>query len=395
MNAFDWRAAFPEVFAQGGFDAIVGNPPYVKLQNFRVAHADMAAFLRDGRPEVDVKPYASTRSGNFDLYLPFIEKGIALLNEHGRLGYIAPSLWITNEYGEGLRKRIGAGRNLDRWIDFKAYQIFEEVTNYTALQFFTKGRNEAIRVAAAPNGDIPADPWANAGDALAYDRQVFGERWLLLTGEERALIDRLYERCKRLDDPEHTIQDFPGLITSADAIYHLKRLGPGRYLCRPKGDGAQPTYEVEIEDALMKPLVSGAEAKRYVAPVTDTYLLFPYELGAHGVKLIDAATMPAKYPKAWAYLVSYQGALRQRKSKEDRHGNSIEAPFDDAQWYRFGRHQNLDKQEIRKLIVAETVPEMRVCLDENASMYLNNVRVNGIIASGHPGSLVFAGHIEF
>ncbi len=155
VNAFDWFRAFPEVFARGGFDAVIGNPPYVKLQNFRVAHADMARFLREGRPEVDVKPYTSTQSGNFDLYLPFIEKGISLLNEHGRLGYIAPSLWITNEYGEALRAIVAAGRYLDRWIDFKSYQVFEEATNYTALQFFTKVPRPEIRVAEAPNGEIP------------------------------------------------------------------------------------------------------------------------------------------------------------------------------------------------------------------------------------------------
>jgi hypothetical protein len=381
VNAFDWQRAFPSVFERGGFDAVVGNPPYVKLQNFRTVHADMAAFLREGRPGVVPGPYASTQSGNFDLYLPFIEKGIALLNDHGRLGYIAPSLWITNEYGEGLRKFIGSGRNLDRWIDFKAYQVFEEVTNYTALQFFTKTRNDIIRVAAAPAGDIPVYPWSNAGDALAYDRQILGERWLLLTGEERALIDRLYERCRRLDDPVHSSNIFVGLQTSADAIYHLKRIGAGRYLCTPNDDDAQPPYEVEIEDALMKPLVSGVEAKRYITPVTDTYLLFPYVLDSAGVRLIDAATMRADYPKAWAHLTSHRDILRLREARRDRDGNVIEAPFDDAQWYRFGRHQNLDKQEIVKLIVAQTVPEMRVCLDESASLYLNNVRVNGIVSS--------------
>ncbi|MGI8570675.1 MAG: Eco57I restriction-modification methylase domain-containing protein [Methylocella sp.] len=251
----------------------------------------MAMFLRDGRAGVGVKPYASTQTGNFDLYLPFIEKGIALLNDEGRLGYIAPSLWTTNEYGEGLRKLIAAGRNLDRWIDFKAYQVFEESTTYTALQFFTKRPNDAIRVADAPTGEIPDDPWADAGRALSYGREAFGERWLLLTGEERALIDRFYERCKRLDNPAHTKQIFQGLITSADAIYHLTRIGPGRYVCTPSGNNAAPPYE--IEDALMKPLVSGAEAKRYVEPITETYLLFPYQLDPGGVSLIDTATMRA------------------------------------------------------------------------------------------------------
>jgi hypothetical protein len=309
VNAFDWEETFPEVFERSGFDAIVSNPPYVKLQNFRAAHGDMAEFLREGRPGVVVPPYTSTRTGNFDLYLPFIEKGISLLNEKGRLGYIAPSVWTTNEYGEGLRDVIAAGRHLDRWVDFKSFQVFDEATNYTALQFFTKTPSELIYVSAAPTGEIPEDPWSPS-HALLYGRQLFGERWLLLAGEERALIDRLYRRCKRLDDPAHTEQIFVGLQTSADAIYHLKRLGPGHYLCAPRGEKAPPPYEVEIEDELMKPLVSGAEASRYVMPETDTYLLFPYAFVEEEpddqqgdavprlvIRLIDAETMEDQYPK--------------------------------------------------------------------------------------------------
>lgn len=381
INAFDWEGAFPEVFARGGFDAIVGNPPYVKLQNFRTAHSDMAEFLKDGPQGLDTKPYTSTQTGNFDLYLPFIEKGICLLNPQGRLGYIAPSLWIMNEYGEGLREWIARGRHLHRWIDFKAYQVFEEATTYTALQFFTKAPNEAIEIAEAPAGEIPEAPWEKPDCALAYGRQVFGERWLLLTGEERALIDKLYKRCKRLDDPAHSSSIFVGIQTSADDIYHLTKKAPGLYICTPKGAGAPPPYEVEIEDELMKPLVSGAEAKRYVTPSTDTYLLFPYAQHEDEMQLIDAATMAARYPKGWAYLNSYRDELRLREAKRDRGGRVTNGPFDDDEWYRFGRHQNLDKQEITKLIVAQTVPNLRLCLDETASLYLNNVRVNGIIAA--------------
>lgn len=138
---------------------------------------------------------------------------------------------------------------------------------------------------------------------------------------------------------------------------------------------------VEIEDTVMKPLVSGGEAKRYVEPATNTWLLFPYELCSGGVRLIDSIAMQAIYPKAWAYLSSYRNELRLREAKYDSQGNVTQAPFDDDQWYRFGRHQNLEKQEIKKLIVAQTVPEMRVAYDDTASMYLNNVRVNGIVAA--------------
>jgi hypothetical protein len=163
INAFDWHAAFPDVFARGGFDAVIGNPPYVKLQNFRRVHADMAAFLTRA-PERD-RGYSSTQTGNFDLFLPFIEKGISLLNQEGRLGYIAPSLWPANEYGAGLRRKIEEGRYLYGWIDFGSYQVFEEATTYTALQFFTRRPNDAVRVAKAPTGGIPENRWG-ANDSV-------------------------------------------------------------------------------------------------------------------------------------------------------------------------------------------------------------------------------------
>ncbi len=66
-----------------------------------------------------------------------------------------------------------------------------------------------------------------------------------------------------------------GIQTSADYIYHLERIGPNRYLHKPL-DKKEPV-EVEIEDAIMHPLASVPEAKRYQVVDTSTYLLFPYE----------------------------------------------------------------------------------------------------------------------
>lgn len=366
VNAFDWQAKFPEVFARGGFDAIVGNPPYVKLQNFRKVHDDMAAHLRT-RGDSGAS-YESTQTGNFDLYLPFIEQGLQLLNDHGRMGYIAPNLWAVNEYGAGLRKHIARGRNLAGWIDFKAHQIFDEATTYTALQFFTKAPNDAVRIASAPRGIVPQEPWTGVDAALPYDRLDFGDRWLMLTGVERKLIDRLYKTCKRLDDPAHTSNIFVGIQTSADPIYHLDRLGPERYLCTPRGKNPPPPYEVAIEDSIMKPLVSGAEAKRYVTPAPITHILFPYDVDDDGAHLIDTDTMATRYPLAWAHLRSYEAKLRGRESDS----------FDDAEWYRFGRNQNLDKQEITKLMVPRLVANLHCALDLKGEIYLDNVDVGGI-----------------
>ena len=59
------------------------------------------------------------------------------------MGYIAPNLWPTLEYGEGLRSLVHAGRHLEKWLDFRAFQVFEEATVYTAIQIYSKTPVEA------------------------------------------------------------------------------------------------------------------------------------------------------------------------------------------------------------------------------------------------------------
>lgn len=373
-----WRDAFPEVWPDGragGFDIVLGNPPYVKLQNIRKLDGAVADWLQGDRGD---DTFDSARTGNFDLYLPFIEQGLRLLAPGGRMAYIAPSLWTVNEYGEGLRLLLARNRQLDRWIDFKSHQVFEDVTTYTALQFFTRRPNASMRIAAAPEGEVEDVDWSNPDLAVPYDGLPEDGEWLMATGAERALIARLAEACPRLDDSLLTSAIFQGLITSADGIYHLRRLGTQRYLCTPKDGNPRkgiphtPPYEVEIEDAIMKPLVSGPEAKRYEEPDTETYLLFPYERDRRGaMRLIPEEVMANRFPGAWVYLKAWEKELRKRES----------SAFDDDQWWRFGRHQNLDKQDLEKLVVAQTVPEMRVCADTAADKHLNNVRVNGILAA--------------
>lgn len=364
VNAFDWRAAFPEVFARGGFDIVLGNPPYVKLQNLRKVHPDVADYLQANRGE---DTYVSAQTGNFDLYLPFIEKGLRLLREGGRMAYIAPSLWAVNEYGAGLRRLISERRQLDRWIDFKAHQVFKEAITYTALQFFTRAPNDAARIAIAPDGKDSDIDWSDEELAVDYAALDGEAEWLIATGEERALIERLARDCKRLDDKTVTKGIIVGIQTSADHIYHLRRIAAGRFACSPKG--ADP-YEVLIEDAIMKPLISGPEAKRYEAPETDTYLLFPYARDDKGaMRLIPADIMARDFPLAWKFLKSWEKELRGRES----------GAFDDDQWRRFGRNQNIDKQDCAKLVVPRLVEQLKSAADDRGEIYLDNVDVGGVL----------------
>lgn len=370
INAFDWEEAFPEVFKTGGFDAVVGNPPYVKLQNFKRVYPEVEEFLSKGR--LGKSYYRSTQTGNFDLYLPFIEKGISLLNPKGRMGFIAPSLWLVNEYGEGLCRLVHENQFLDRWVDFKSFQVFEEATTYTALQFFSRGPNPEIAFHQAFDGTVGAIDWDNPENRISYKELSPDGGWHLIPKPERKLIEKLRKSCKRLDDPSLTSAIFQGLITSADDVFHLTKIGPGRYLCTPKKSAghtkAASPYEVEIEDAIMRPLVSGVEAKRYAEPQTETYLLFPYEAKDGQTRLIPASDMEERFPNAWKYLKSYEAKLRSRESKG----------FDDDEWYRFGRHQSLDKQEIRKIIVPRLVVNLKAYFDDKGKYYIDNVDVGGI-----------------
>lgn len=363
INAFDWRAAFHEVFSHGGFDCVIGNPPYIKLQHFRRAQEDVAAYLVDARNPEGKPLYESTQAGNFDMYLPFIEKGVRLLRPEGRMGYIAPNVWMVNEYGKPLRQLVRKSRSLDRWLEFKSHQIFEEAITYTALQFFRGSPAAALTCAFAPDGNAAAVDWQKA-DRVPFEDLPHDEAWTLAPQAEMELINRLNQTCKTLENCAKGI--VVGIQTSADHIYHLKRTGANRYETRAG-------CEVAIEDALMHPLVSGPEAKRYLSPETATYLLFPYIVeGEKKVCLMSSDQMKSCYPQGWAYLQSNERELRDReKGKMDN----------DESWWAYNYPKNLDKQELPKLIVAQTVPSLRVCNDSEAAFYLNNVRVNGILTA--------------
>lgn len=383
VRSFEWRAAFPEVWPndpEGGFDIVLGNPPYVKLQNLMKVDPDVVAYLQAQR---GADTYASTQTGNFDIYLPFIEKGLRLLRPGGRMAFIAPSLWTVNQYGAGLRSLVRQGRHLDRWLDFKSHQIFEDVITYTALQFYTREPRQVLRIAAAPDGDMADVDWSEADLAVPYDGFPDDGEWLMATGPERALVERLAHTCLRLDDPILTTGIIVGIQTSADHIYHLDRLGTDRYLCTPKGKGAKP-YEVVIEDAIMRPLVSGSEAKRYEEPQTNTYLIFPYERDTRGaMRLITAVDMAHRFPNAWSHLHKWEKELRGReKGKMDR----------EKDWWGYVYLKNLDKQDAPKLLVPRLVEHLKCSLDSRGLFYLDNVDVGGVLAfsNANPAYLMAA-----
>ncbi len=154
LRPFDWRAAFPEVFARGGFDVVVGNPPYVRMELIKA-----------------VKPYLAEHyavaSDRADLYAYFYERGLSLLKDGGRLGFISSSTFFRTGSGEPLRRLLTERAAIETIVDFGDAQIFGGVTTYPAILSMRKGDPAPGEIAYLV---IEGEPPADLGRAFGEDR---------------------------------------------------------------------------------------------------------------------------------------------------------------------------------------------------------------------------------
>ncbi|MDP2660735.1 MAG: Eco57I restriction-modification methylase domain-containing protein, partial [Dehalococcoidia bacterium] len=127
---FNWEAEFPEVMARGGFDVVIGNPPYVRIQALPEGERD---YLRE---------HFDTSFGSFDLYILFIEQAIRLLKDDGSLGFITSGKFLKAIYGQKLCQHIHSHCTVDQVIDLSALQIFAGATTYPILLMVRRGREE-------------------------------------------------------------------------------------------------------------------------------------------------------------------------------------------------------------------------------------------------------------
>lgn len=358
-----WAIEFPSRFldvsgtlrGDAGFDAVIGNPPYVRIQDLG---RDVAAYCR-ARYE--------TARGSFDAFVPFIERGLALLRASGRLGFIVSSAFLKLDYGERLRERLSETRAVESIIDFGHAQIFEGATNYTCILIldrtgtpeltFTAVRGSSAEVRREIASGVLPDPERYKPDELG------SAPWLLMGSDERGIIDTMRDSGSALSASSEGV--FTGLQTSADPIYILRHVGfrDGRQLLLDRDGG-----EVEIERDLLHPLATGSDVERYALRTLRSVLLFPYRRRDGRMELVSESELRA-LPRTWAYLQTHEAELRARERGK----------MDHEEWWAFGRTQSLGLHDLPKLGVAATVRRLEVAADPNGAAYFHNVRVNGIL----------------
>jgi len=319
INAFDWEAEFPEVFAgkDGGFDAVIGNPPYIRIQALRAWMPWQADYFG--------KRYRSAASGNYDIYVVFVEQGLLLLAPAGRLGYILPSKFMSTDYGEPLRGLIAESRVLDEVVDFEHEQVFDGPTTYTCLLFLDRAQRHSVRYRKAPAGTVLPDGPAD----IVLEAGKFGSApWVFLKSKAQALLDSVAATGTPLLELPALMSR--GVSTGADSVFCV-RVVDGGFLTR---DGEA----VELEDEVLRQPVYATDFQRYhFVPSNDERIVFPYSVGGDSYELMSESFLRRRYPLAYSYLRTNRSALQQRKQYK--------------RWYAYSAPRNLHVHDGADLIV--------------------------------------------
>ena len=129
VNAFDWEKEFPMVFRYGGFDAVIGNPPYV---NSREMEDSLKKYFEKYQ----------TASDQYDLYTLFVEKGILLLKDLGYLSFITPDKFLITKYGEVLKKFVYENTKIIDVADYTDQDVFDGVGVYPVVFVLQKSEGD-------------------------------------------------------------------------------------------------------------------------------------------------------------------------------------------------------------------------------------------------------------
>lgn len=364
-NAFEWRFEFPEVLNDEGdfvgFDAIIGNPPYIRIQGIREINSKLA--------DEYVKIYKSA-SGSFDIYGLFVEKGLNLVVKNGIINYIMPVKWTNASFGTGLREIVSNARAMDKIINFGAYQAFDAST-YTALQWFQRDSKGLLYFEVdrdfktnAELGDYLSNLEDNSG-SLTPSGNLTKENWTLTVGQTSSIIEKLNLHPRRMSDIFEKI--FQGLATSKDDVYFL-------YDCVKEGDfiiglSKQLNKRIKVEANFTKPLLKGEDVHRYEEIMTDRVVIFPYKLNEGNAELYKEEEIADIFPNSYLYLKECEMILRDREKGR----------FNiDGEWFQFGRKQGINFAEKEKLVAPEISLGGNFCYDQNGEFY-STTKIYGYI----------------
>ncbi|MFA6135553.1 MAG: Eco57I restriction-modification methylase domain-containing protein [Phycisphaerae bacterium] len=199
VNAFDWKRGFPDAMKAGGFDCVIGNPPYIRMEGF----TGVKDYLRS---------HYSAHEERADFYTYFIEKALRLLSKSGLLGMIVSNKFAVAKYGEPLRRTIEQSAEVLEIADFAGASVFRGATVRTLVLVMkprTGRTHDRIRYAPVPRpadfqqieaGVLPVVEYVKKSQTFLGARQVSTSPWQLIPAAQSDFLQRLSRRFPALSD---------------------------------------------------------------------------------------------------------------------------------------------------------------------------------------------------
>lgn len=349
-GAVDWRVAFAEVFKEGGFDIVMANPPYLRIQVLKKEAPELAEWLK--------RAFKSASKGNYDIYVVFVERSLQLMQTNGQLAFIMPHKFFNAQYGEPLRKVLADGRHLRHVVHFGDQQVFPGATNYVCIMFATREGSPACRWERVDDAATWMHTLTGQAAVIPADRITAAE-WNYSVGEDGALFERLGAMPVKLENVADRI--FQGLKTSSDKIYIVDEVARTRSTVRIFS--RQQEKEFELEPDLLHPLIKGGDSRRYSLTKTKRLILFPYERG----RLMSEKEIRKRCPQTWKYLIANKEIL------EAREDGILQGP----NWYAFGRTQALDVVALPKLFTPDIAVSASFSYDMSGELFFTGGAAGG------------------
>ena len=319
-KAFNWQEQFPKVFEKGGFDVVIGNPPYVNINTQPQNH------------EYFKSQYSEIHTGYNDLMYYFLYKGIKLLKADGLMGMITSNYYLGNEYAKKLRLFLNG--HVERIIDFHNEMIFLDANVHTSI-IFASNRINLPYIEIFQNKRDNSNCEINLQNNFTrcnLIRKDMGDMWIIANQDASDIIKKMQAGSVHLEDI--TIIE-KGSTSGKNDVFTVS---------------CEFARANKFEDDIIRKNIKNGDIHSYL--ITDRGNLMIYT---------DNETQIDRYPNIHKYLLSHKKELLQR--------NEVKKGV--YEWYRLERPRNkqvFDAKE--KIVVPYRAEHNRFAYDNN--QYFND-----------------------
>jgi len=324
-KAFKWEEEFKEIIENGGFDVVIGNPPYVRQE-----------IIKESKQYFE-KEYR-TFSGLADLYVYFFEKGLSVLRNNGILGFICSNKYTKSKYGLNLRKLL-LSLNILKYNDYTGKNIFDSATVDTSIIILQKKHDPQNKILIDEEFHLPQNK---------LDEKTF-----------------TFEKLENIN-LKNKIKSEGTLIKDLDIIINFGiKTGFNKAFIINEETRKKILKEDLKSIKFIKPLLRGRDINKWQKKFSNLYLLL----------IKDHCEIKKEYPVIYNYLKDYEEKLKNRAQvkRGDHHWTELDNNPSDELCSLF---------EEEKIIYGEIVPEPRFVYDneqyfgEATTFIMNSFNIN-------------------